>query len=177
MRLQNASGIAERSGGLFKTAEGWCAVILNGKGEVERLILPISKDKAAREIKELRSSAEVKKIAGMVQAFFRGRTIDFLAVPVDLSGRTSFSKRVYAELRNTGRGEILTYRELAGRIHSPRAARAVGTALARNPAPLIIPCHRVVRSDGGMGGFTAPGGTALKQKMLSLEREKAGRPG
>jgi len=128
-------------------------------------------------VKELPSSPEVKNIAGMVRAFFRGRKIDFSTVPVDLSGQTSFRKRVYTELKKTGRGEVLTYRELAERINSPRSARAVGTALARNPVPLIIPCHRVVRSDGITGEFTAPGGTKLKEKMLSLEREKSGRPG
>jgi len=128
-------------------------------------------------VEGLPSSAEVKNIAGMIRAFFLGWNIDFSEVPVDLSGQTSFRKRVYTELKKTGRGEVLTYRELAERINSPRSARAVGTALARNPVPIIIPCHRVVRSDGSTGEFTAPGGTKLKEKMLFLEREKSGRSG
>jgi methylated-DNA-[protein]-cysteine S-methyltransferase len=58
-------------------------------------------------------------------------------------------------------------------LADPNAARAVGNALAANPIPLIVPCHRVIRTDGGLGGFSAPGGTATKQRMLRHERSPA----
>ncbi|MBM3635389.1 MAG: methylated-DNA--[protein]-cysteine S-methyltransferase [Actinobacteria bacterium] len=65
-------------------------------------------------------------------------------------------------------GEVITYAELARRAGSPRAARAAGSAMAANPLPVVIPCHRVVRSDGGLGGYSA-GGTAAKRRMLRTE--------
>jgi methylated-DNA-[protein]-cysteine S-methyltransferase len=81
----------------------------------------------------------------------------------------TFRRAVYEALREVEPGETVTYAELAGRIGRPGAHRSVGTALSRNPAPVFVPCHRVVRSDGGLGGFTAEGGLALKREMLTLE--------
>jgi O-6-methylguanine DNA methyltransferase len=75
---------------------------------------------------------------------------------------------VYRALRGVKRGRTVTYGELAARAGG--GPRAVGGALAANPVPLIVPCHRVVRADGGCGGFSAPGGVALKRRMLELER-------
>jgi len=68
-------------------------------------------------------------------------------------------------------GKTLTYSELAAKINAPKAARAVGTALSKNPFAPIVPCHRVIRSDGKMGGFSAKGGIKLKEKMLSYEKK------
>jgi O-6-methylguanine DNA methyltransferase len=64
---------------------------------------------------------------------------------------------------------MVSYSQLAGMIGKPRASRAVGSTLARNPIPLIIPCHRVIHSDGSLGNFSAPGGTSTKKKLLELE--------
>ena len=90
-------------------------------------------------------------------------------IRLDLSGVSPFYRRVYGVLRRIRRGRVLTYAEVARRAGSPGAHRSVGSALARNPLPLLVPCHRVVRSDGSLGGFSAPGGLVLKERMLRHE--------
>jgi len=89
--------------------------------------------------------------------------------PVDLSRVGPFQRRVLEQLRRIPRGEVRTYRAIAEEIGHPGATRAVGTACARNPVPLVIPCHRVVRSDGGLGGYSLRGGVALKRRLLEQE--------
>ena len=74
------------------------------------------------------------------------------------------------------RGETLTYGEVASRIGAPREAREVGQALGRNRLPIVVPCHRVVAADGGLGGFSAPGGTRTKMRLLAIERRHAPGP-
>jgi O-6-methylguanine DNA methyltransferase len=92
----------------------------------------------------------------------------FFGVPVDLSGLPEFQMEVLAVARSIPFGEVRSYAWIAERIGSPRAARAVGTALARNPVPVIVPCHRVVRGDGSFGDYLF--GTAIKDRLLHLER-------
>ncbi len=89
--------------------------------------------------------------------------------PVDLSLVGPFERRVLEELRRIPRGQVRTYREVARALGFPGAARAVGQACARNPLPLIIPCHRVVRSDGRLGGYSLRGGVPLKRRLLLRE--------
>ena len=89
-----------------------------------------------------------------------------------LDALTPFQRSVLLACASIPRGKTITYAELAGRIGKPHAARAVGNALAINPLAPIIPCHRVVRSDGGLGGYSAKGGQ-MKKKLL-LESEKTG---
>ena len=79
---------------------------------------------------------------------------------------TEFQIRVWNELKNIAEGETKTYKEIAELIGMPKAARAVANACGKNPYPLIIPCHRVIRSDGTFGGFSSPGGTKTKKKLL-----------
>jgi O-6-methylguanine DNA methyltransferase len=87
---------------------------------------------------------------------------------VDLLGLTPFQQRVLAKVREIPRGEVRPYTWVAREIGFPRAVRAVGTALGKNPIPLLIPCHRVIRSEGSLGAYSA-GGTALKERLLSFE--------
>lgn len=82
----------------------------------------------------------------------------------------AFSARVYQELQQVPAGQVVTYSELARKAGAPEGARAVGRAMAQNPLPLLIPCHRVVGSGGQLVGFTALGGLALKQKLLQIEK-------
>jgi len=106
-----------------------------------------------------------------IVAYFEGENVDFSTDPaVDLSGRGPFEQAVLNACRQIPAGQTLTYTALAGQVGRRQAARAVGNAMAGNPIPLIVPCHRVVRTDGGLGGFSAPGGTATKQRMLDHER-------
>ncbi len=89
--------------------------------------------------------------------------------PVDLSLVGPFERRVLEQLRQIPRGELRTYRDIAAAIGYPSAVRAVGNACAKNPIPLLIPCHRVIRTDGGLGGYSLRGGVALKRRLLEQE--------
>ncbi len=89
-------------------------------------------------------------------------------VPVDFSGLTPFQKKILMCLRDTRRGETLTYGQLARRSGFPHSARAVGNALNRNPVPILIPCHRVVKQNGSLGGFAL--GINWKRRLLQTER-------
>ncbi|WP_202812882.1 methylated-DNA--[protein]-cysteine S-methyltransferase [Endomicrobium proavitum] len=81
-----------------------------------------------------------------------------------------FYVKVWKECFNIPAGKTLTYLQLAKKIGAPKAARAVGTALSKNPFAPVVPCHRVIRTDGKMGGFSAKGGIKLKLKMLDYEK-------
>ena len=121
-----------------------------------------------------------KKLFSMLQeqiiAYFEGAAINFdSSIPVILDGFSLFTQRILTTCRNIKYGGIISYSGLAKRAGRPKAARAVGSALAKNPLPLIIPCHRVVRNDGKIGGFSALGGATLKKSLLELERQSSKR--
>ena len=112
-----------------------------------------------------------KTLQEQITAYFEGSCVNFSTkIPLALDEFSAFSRLVLSECRNVEFGRTVTYCELAKRTARPSASRAVGGVLARNPLPLIVPCHRVIRTDGKMGGFSAPGGIELKQRMLDLER-------
>ena len=83
---------------------------------------------------------------------------------------TVFQKKVWLELSKIPKGETRTYKEIAIAIGNPLAVRAVANACGKNPYPIKIPCHRVIRSDGKLGGYSAPGGTATKRRLLNEEQ-------
>jgi len=99
--------------------------------------------------------------------YFQGKRA-FFSVPVDLSGTPDFQRKVLAAAGRNPFGEVRPYAWIAQRIGHPRAVRAVGTALGRNPVPFIVPCHRVLQTGGGLGGYLF--GTDVKGRLLSLER-------
>ena len=111
----------------------------------------------------------------LVGRLLAGEKIDLAAIDLDLDATTNFEDSVYAAARRIPCGEVRTYGEMAEAIGEPGAARAVGAALGRNPVPIIIPCHRVLGSTGKAGGFSAPGGTVTKFRMLEIEGAR--RPG
>jgi AraC family transcriptional regulator of adaptative response/methylated-DNA-[protein]-cysteine methyltransferase len=90
-------------------------------------------------------------------------------VPLDIRG-TVFQRRVWDELRRIPRGETRTYSDIARAIGFPAAVRAVGSACGANPVALAVPCHRAVRTDGGLGGYAW--GLARKKKLLALEKRR-----
>lgn len=103
-------------------------------------------------------------------AYFQGNNVNFpRRIPLLLLELSPFCQTVLTACRDIPFGRVLTYAELAKKIRRPKASRAIGNALALNPLPLIVPCHRVIRSDGKTGGFTAYGGAQLKQRLLKLE--------
>ena len=88
---------------------------------------------------------------------------------ISKTSSTLFQKKVWLELSKIPKGETRTYKEIAIAIGHPKSARAVANACGKNPQPIKIPCHRVIRSDGKLGGYSAPGGTATKRRLLKEE--------
>jgi methylated-DNA-[protein]-cysteine S-methyltransferase len=107
-------------------------------------------------------------IAEQLQAYFAGARASF-DLPLDLNQMTPFQRSVLQAARRIPSGTVWTYKQVAQVIDKPRASRAVGQALGRNPVPIVIPCHRVVASDGGLGGYSGGGGLDSKRLLLRLE--------
>ncbi len=104
----------------------------------------------------------------MLERYFNGERLAF-ELPCDLSGLPPFRQRILRLAADIGYGEVLSYGELAQQAGCPAAARAVGGAMAANPIPIIIPCHRVVAASGRLTGYSAPGGLIMKRYLLSME--------
>jgi methylated-DNA-[protein]-cysteine S-methyltransferase len=104
-----------------------------------------------------------------IAALLAGEPRDLAGVALDLAGVEPFALRVYELVRGIPPGRTLSYGELAKQLGASGEARAVGEALARNPVPLLVPCHRVLAAGGRLGGFSAPGGVATKRRLLALE--------
>ena len=158
---------------VFETTLGFAAIAWNDAG-VTRFNLPGPRDTATNRLGGATPAEPPPNIAAIValaQRYFAGERIDFDAIGLDLSSVDPFRRSIYDALRKVAFGETVTYGELAKRVgaNQPQAAQDVGVAMARNPVPLIIPCHRVLAAGGKLGGFSAPGRTETKQKMLALE--------
>jgi methylated-DNA-[protein]-cysteine S-methyltransferase len=152
--------------GLAGTEAGLCGTYLPGSKPA------VLKSRLLKDFPEARVEPTFcQALQEQIVAYFAGVRVDFGPnVPLALDCVGDFARCVLAACRNVQFGQVITYRELSGRLGRPAASRAVGGALARNPLPLIIPCHRIIRTDGKLGGFSAPGGIKLKQRMLDLER-------
>jgi methylated-DNA-[protein]-cysteine S-methyltransferase len=162
---------------IFETASGFCGLAWSALG-VARFQLPTKSAEATERLLLRRApgaepaapTAEIAEIVAAVQRYFEGEETDFSHVALDLDGQDAFPRKIYAAAREVGWGRTTTYGALAKQIGAgPEAARDVGQAMARNPVALIIPCHRVLAAGGKVGGFSAPGGSASKMRMLALE--------
>ncbi|MBU3077503.1 methylated-DNA--[protein]-cysteine S-methyltransferase [Sphingomonas quercus] len=162
---------------LFETCAGFAAIGWGASG-ISCFRLPAAGRGAAEHslLARFPSSTAAEppgEIAAVVDAacrYFMGERIDFSTAPVDLGAQVPFFARVYDFVRRLGWGETTTYGAVARALgEGPEAARAVGEAMARNPVPLIVPCHRVTAAGGRIGGFSAPGGATSKARMLALE--------
>jgi methylated-DNA-[protein]-cysteine S-methyltransferase len=168
--------VSPTSYALFDTAIGRCGVAWNERG-VAWVGLPEADDAATRarivarfpEAREARAKGDAKRAIDAMRAHLAGEmnpldgvTLDYAAVPL-------FHRRVYEALRRVGPGETVGYGELAARVGSPGAARAVGQAVGKNPFPIVVPCHRVLAAGGRAGGFSAHGGVETKRRMLAIE--------
>ena len=121
-------------------------------------------------VRVLRAPRELDLVRRELDEYFEGRRRDF-DLPLDLRGREGFSRDILERLANVPYGEVTTYKSLAVEAGNPRAARAVGTIMNRNPIPIVLPCHRVVGSNGSLVGY----GGGLERKRLLLDLE-AGTP-
>jgi len=154
---------------VFYTVAGWIGVAGSQEG-LRRIILPRQSEEDVCRVLGI-SPGEITPgrftdIIARLRAYFSGEKVTFHDA-LDLSGATPFQRDVWRETALIPFGETRSYGWIAGRTGKPRAARAVGQVLGRNPLPIVIPCHRVVSADGGPGGFT--GGLPMKRLLLELE--------
>jgi methylated-DNA-[protein]-cysteine S-methyltransferase len=162
---------------IFETAGGFCGIAWNNVG-ITRFQLP-TKSAVTAERNLLRRvpgadrgapTPEVVEAVAAVKRHFEGEETDFSGFRLDLGGQDPFFEQIYAAARRVGWGQTTTYGTLARELGAgPEAARDVGQAMAKNPVALLIPCHRVLAAGGKIGGFSAPGGSAAKIRMLALE--------
>jgi methylated-DNA-[protein]-cysteine S-methyltransferase len=110
-------------------------------------------------------------LAGDLCRYFAGQPVVF-SVPVHADGASAFARAVWDACRAIPYGQTMSYKALASRAGRPAAARAVGLAMARNPCPIVIPCHRVVGSNGALRGYSGPGGIEFKRLLLDMETGK-----
>ena len=156
---------------IFNTAAGW-AGILGSTAGLRRVTLPRRSDQEVyHSLGSSLSQAALshhryEDLIERLRAYFNGDKADF-PDKLDLAGATHFQREVWRAARLIPYGETRSYAWVAGRIGKPGAARAVGQALGRNPLPVIVPCHRVLASGGGLGGFS--GGLDMKRYLLHLE--------
>ena len=168
---------------LFDTAIGRCAIAWSAEGVIG-LALPEDDDRFLRArmhrqhpgATEGAAPSDVEDAVTDVQRLLAGENLDLSEVVLDLDGVPDFDRRVYAEARSISPGHTLTYGEIAARLGDTGLSRAVGQALGRNPIPIIVPCHRVLAADGRLGGFSAPGGTTTKRRLLEIEGATALHP-
>ena len=160
---------------IVKTRWGWFGILGCEKGLI-RTCLPVAFKEAVerRLLSGIQNVEPAKKsfhaLEKDISAYYNGKKIDFSAIPVCLDGMTAFQQEVLATLRTVRYGQTVSYGDLAKLINSPKASRAIGTVMAQNPLPLIIPCHRVIKTDGSLGYFSAAGGVDTKKRMLELEK-------
>ncbi len=166
---------------IFDTALGRFGIGWTDRG-LARVLLPGDSDAAMLERlnqKRALSQDVPRSIAALmdrIEDYAEGEPVDFSDITLDLSGTPDFHGRVYQSLIKVGWGQTTTYGGLARQLGDAGLSRAVGQAMGANPLPLIIPCHRVLASNGKPGGFSAPGGTATKVAMLALEGVYVGTP-
>jgi len=161
---------------LFDTAIGACGIAWSERG-VTRLQLPEA-DRTATE-KRVRARSPgvtpaeppvaVAEAIAALQRYLNGERTDFSSVALDLARASPFDRKIYDAARTVPWGETASYGELAAKAGVPGEAREAGQSLSRNPVAIIVPCHRVLKSGGKPGGFSAYGGVLTKERLLALE--------
>ncbi len=157
----------------FDTPWGPMGLAATGRGVV-RVVLPDNRRRAELQALRRRTRGTVPSAADRharraereIRQYLAGKRRRF-TVRLDLGGLSPFHRQVLAAARRIPYGKTATYGELAARIGRPKAARAIGRAMARNPVPLLVPCHRVTAAGGALGGFG--GGLKMKRRLLALE--------
>jgi methylated-DNA-[protein]-cysteine S-methyltransferase len=153
----------------FDTALGRCGIRWSEIG-ITDVVLPSTATSRWHQLPELADvPGDVRDAIDGIRAVLAGERRDLRDIRLDERGIDPFRRRVYAATRNVQPGTTTSYGQVAQAIGLPDAAREIGAALARNPTPVIVPCHRVVAANGALHGFSAPGGIETKRRMLQLE--------
>jgi methylated-DNA-[protein]-cysteine S-methyltransferase len=168
--------MAGRGYAIFDTSVGRCGIAWGDQGIVG-VQLPEAREIETRrrmlrqysDARELRPTLNAEIAIDAIVALLRGLPCDFSDVRLDMQGVAPFSRRVYEFVRTIPRGETQTFAELAKRLGASGAANAVGQAIGRNPFTVIVPCHRVLATDGATDGSSMNGGVISKRRLLSLE--------
>jgi methylated-DNA-[protein]-cysteine S-methyltransferase len=145
----------------YSNLVGWLELRVTSRGVRSIDFIP-SPDKTLTDI----DNEMARSVAHELDEYFQGLRRDF-TVDLDLDEGTDFQRQVWEELRRIPYGETRSYGEVAAAVGVPKGARAVGSSNKRNPVPIIVPCHRVIKSDGGLGGYDS--GLDVKRKLLELE--------
>ena len=156
------------------TQLGWMAISGTERG-ISQLTFGHSKEPTA--VKALEDAVPIghanwdwlSAVAQRLEQYAAGELVDFADIPVDLVAGTPFQEEVRVALRKVPYGTTISYLDLSIAAGRPRAARAVGGVMARNPVPLVLPCHRVTGSYGNLGGYSAPQGLEMKRRLLAME--------
>jgi methylated-DNA-[protein]-cysteine S-methyltransferase len=156
---------------VINTKLGWLGMVCSEKGLILLTLPQKSRSAALSQLKYfidvgIEDVTAFRDLSYRLQRYFDGEQVLFYD-RLDTRGATAFQRAVWSMARAIPYGETRSYAWVAGSIGRPNAVRAVGGALARNRIPIIVPCHRVVSSDGGLGGFS--GGLELKKRLLELE--------
>jgi methylated-DNA-[protein]-cysteine S-methyltransferase len=165
---------------LFSTPIGACAIAWGERGVVG-VWLPETDERSTRQrllrrfprAVESSPPPEMRDAIEGITGLLSGEHRDLAGVPLDFDGVFGFSRRVYEIARSIPPGRTFTYGEIARKLGHPLRAREVGQALARNPFPIVVPCHRVLAANGRSGGFSAPGGVSTKLRLLEIEGARA----
>jgi methylated-DNA-[protein]-cysteine S-methyltransferase len=166
---------------LFQTAVGWCGIAWSASG-VAGVQLPERSQEATRARLQRRYPAtqeatpppHIRQAIEQMTGLLDGQGGDLSAVALDLDGIPPVRREIYAIARRIPAGNTLTYGEIAARLDGAGDAREVGEAMARNPFPIIVPCHRVLAAGGKLGGFSAAGGAVTKLRLLEIEGAQVG---
>lgn len=167
---------------IFLTAWGWAGFTADQKG-LRVLVLPEQrKEDVVFELRKNFNSDNISNISNIeeengdfmdlihkIKDYFVGKKVDFLDCQLNLDNYTNFQKKILQATRKIPYGETRSYKWVAQTAGYPRAYRAVGNVMRNNPIPLIIPCHRVIKSNGMLGGFFGKEKVALKKKIINLE--------
>ncbi|PTY07983.1 cysteine methyltransferase [Opitutaceae bacterium EW11] len=157
----------------FSTPIGCCRLAWNEAGLTGFWLPRAGSAEGGRQAPDAAGGETPAWIAGLIERIrehLTGRLQDFSDTPIDWTAVSEFQRGVYRETLRIRPGSVRSYGDIAGALGlGPAGARAVGVALGSNPWPLIVPCHRVVASDGRMTGFSAPGGIRTKTRLLVLE--------
>jgi methylated-DNA-[protein]-cysteine S-methyltransferase len=168
--------MSQKEYAVFETEIGHCGIAWGARGCVG-VSLPESSASATRArmqkrfpgASEAAPPPDVTRAIEAIRSLLRGEPVDLSGVDLDMHDLPEFNRSVYEITRTIAPGRTLTYGDIAARVGTPKDARAVGQALGRNPFPIVVPCHRVVASDGRMHGFSGPGGVTTKLRLLQIE--------